>query len=539
MLFRTIAFTLLLGGTVAVQFALGTPEELGGANLSFLFVFITAVYLLNISYAIALRFLDRLTPLAVVQVALDLVTSAMLVHVTGSAESAFIPFFLLSPVSAALTLSRRAALVTALFGTGLFGALVGLGYAHLLPVLPGQNLLPWNATIGQIGRSILLTGGAMFAIAVLSGYLADQLRTAALRVAEQHAYIQDLSTLNADIIRCLTSGLMTIDREQHILSFNLTAGEILDLAPNTVIGRHYAEVLPRELVELLQDGDEIRRGEITLNDQGEPRSLGVSISRLTDHQGNPRGRIMNFQDLTTLRRMEQMMKRSEHLASLGRMAAGIAHEIRNPLASISGSLELLKTEPNLAVDSKRLMEISLREIDRLDGLISSLLEYTRPRQTKLVPLDFGECITTLSTNMRELNAKERIPNIEIKQLEPSLWIMGDHDLISGMLWNLLRNAWEAGEHDCVHISLGSHEPDRLYMEFTDQGIGIQPEDLEHIFEPFFTTKIKGSGLGLATVHRTVQDHGGTIEVYSTPGKGTTMTLIFPRIPAPKNPDLKT
>jgi two-component system sensor histidine kinase PilS (NtrC family) len=529
MLVRVILFTLILGGTIAVNLAWGTPEELGGPYMTLFFVFIAAIYLVNIVYAVLLRLIRDLAWLAVIQIAVDMISSAVLVHATGGADSAFVLFFLLSPIAAAVTLGRRSAVLTALAGALMLGALLLLGHARLLPVLPGQMQLPWEATAGAVGRSLVINSAALFAVAVLSGYLAEQLRSASKEVEVQRAFIDDLAALNADIIRCLTTGLITVSTDGIVLSMNRAASEMLGLAdPPRLQGQRLADLVP-ELGEVVASRQEIRRLELSLRRPGtaDPLLLGVSVSRLTDHSNTTRGSIINCQDLTAFRRMETAMKRSEHLASLGRMAAGIAHEIRNPLASMSGSLELLRGALQLGPEDQRLMDIALREIERLNGLITDFLDYARPRTPSLESFDLSLEIRRLVGSIGGLLSSERSPALNVEATEEALWVKADRDQLAGILWNLVRNAWEAGERQQIDVSLGRLSDGRVSLSVSDHAAGIAEKDLSHIFEPFFTTKDKGTGLGLATVHRMAQDHGGSIDVRSVSGQGTTFTILLP------------
>ncbi|MFH1131067.1 MAG: ATP-binding protein [Pseudomonadota bacterium] len=528
MLVRVILFTLLLGGVVAVYFAWGTPEELGSPYIRVLFVFIATIYGLNILFAITLRFFSDLSKMAFVQIGIDLLTSAALVHFTGGVNSAFVLFFLLGPIAAAVTLSRRAALATAIVGTIILISVTVLGYVRWLPILNGQIPVPWEATVGILVQNLVIHSGAMFALAVLAGYLAEQLRSVVIRMEVQQARIDDLATLNADIIRCLTSGLLTTNAYGTVLTANEAALEILGVPNSRAVGSRLGDLLP-ELDKIIPTTTQQRRSELTIDRHGENRVLGVSVSPLTDRENNQTGLIVNFQDLTTLRQMEQAIKRSEHLASLGRLAAGIAHEIRNPLASISGSLELLQSSSQ-SPDDQKLMDIAVKEIFRLNGLITDFLDYTRPKQPKLTAMDLANEIIPVADTVSELMTGDGAPRVSVVvESSEKLWVNCDREQLCGVLWNLVRNAWQAGEREYVSLHLKTEGDQYVVMEIKDRGSGIPPEDLPHIFEPFFTTKGGGTGLGLATVYRVIQDHNGTIEVTSRPNQGTTFSIILPRI----------
>ena len=528
MLVRVLLYTILLGGTVILNLAWGTPEQLGTPYVTVLFVFIAAVYVLNIIYGAAFRLFRRLDRFAALQIGVDLVTSAVLVHLTGGAESAFILFFLLSPIAAAITVNPRAALAAAGVGTLILALVTICGYHKLLPTLHGQRHLPWDMSPTTLVRSLLFHGGAMTAIALLSGYLADQLRAVALHVATQQAQLDDLAQLNSDIIRCLTSGLVTVDDRGRVMTINQAAADILGVQARTARGRRLSE-LSLELAAVTDATDKpMRRNEIPLHRGDELRIVGVSTSPLTDRLDRRRGFIVNFQDLTALREMEQTMKRSEHLATIGRLAAGIAHEIRNPLGSISGSLELLQREKSVDSDTSKLMSIALREIDRLDNLIVDLLDFARPKRFKIEPMDLGVEIHRLVGVISGLLSGDNSPKLVVTRTEKGQWVAIDRDQFTAVLWNLVRNAWQAGEKEKIDIEVLDKGKESVQLLVTDRAGGIASDDLKQIFEPFFTTKAKGSGLGLTIVKRVIQEHGGTIGMRSKVGRGTTVIITLPR-----------
>jgi two-component system sensor histidine kinase PilS (NtrC family) len=238
--------------------------------------------------------------------------------------------------------------------------------------------------------------------------------------------------------------------------------------------------------------------------------------------------VINFQDLTELRRMEHEVRRAERMATVGQLAAGVAHEIRNPLASISGSVELLRQGPQLTGDDRALMEIVTREIDRLNGLISQLLEYASPRPRQVVDFDLA---VLLEETVRVFQQDKNFAEVEVtlSGTGAPVPIAADPAKVRQVAWNLLRNGAEAaaqgGRH--VHLSVAA-DADAAVIEIDDDGPGIPADLAPRIFDPFFTTKKRGTGLGLATCHAIVTEHGGSIEVASEAGKGTRFSVRLPR-----------
>jgi two-component system sensor histidine kinase PilS (NtrC family) len=221
--------------------------------------------------------------------------------------------------------------------------------------------------------------------------------------------------------------------------------------------------------------------------------------------------------------MEQTVKLSERLAAVGGLAAGVAHELRNPLASISGSIELLKNVKGLGAEDQSLMDIVIREVDRLNGLVTELVDFARPREPLALKTDLA---ALLGETVRVFRQDRTKPGISVAFTLPpgGLEVSVDPDQIRQVVWNLLRNAAEAmpdgGE---IKVEL-SRQPDGVEVAVADSGVGIAPPDLERIFEPFFTTKTRGTGLGLALVHRIVTEHGGALAVDSQIGRGTRVSF---------------
>jgi two-component system sensor histidine kinase PilS (NtrC family) len=266
------------------------------------------------------------------------------------------------------------------------------------------------------------------------------------------------------------------------------------------------------------------------------RVLGISVSPLRDDNDKVIGRVVNFQDLTELRTLEETMRRAERLATVGQLAAGIAHEIRNPLASISGSVELLGRAPRVSDDDKALMAIVVREIERLDRLIHELLEYANPRPRTLVRFDLLTVLTEVIQVMRQDKSRSEVALKTELPTEP-IMLTADPSQLRQVMWNLCRNAAEAaigGAGNGAVVTVRAREDSiGVTIEVEDNGPGIAADHLPRIFDPFFTTKKRGTGLGLATSHAIVTEHGGSLDVRSEPGQGTRFTVRLPRTPAQK------
>ncbi len=533
MLFRVVLITLVLGTTVALNLA--SPEKLGENRSLYLFAIIGVTYVLTLIYALALAS-GRVThpkAFANIQISLDLATTTLLVHATGGMESAYSWFYSLSVIGAAMVRGRRGAFVIAAVSALLFAG-VGIVTRFGIISVPELGESARRMSTVAILRALLTNFGALIAIAALAAQLATELRRVEGRLEAERTLASNLAAQSADIIRCLNSGLVTVDLAGNVTSWNQAATDITGIPRDAAEGKPLTGVLPG-LVPLIAEIDasgSVRRAEIDERHQpdGTSIALGISISPLTDSAGMPIGRIVNFQDLTQLRVLGEAIKRSEQLAVVGKLAASIAHEIRNPLAAIGGSVELLEQggPPTAATDndSKTLIEIVKREVDRMNGLVTQLLDYARPRKMVAAPIDLDVIVRE---TVRVFAQDRSFPGVTpiVETTEHETVVNGDPEQLRQVVWNLLRNgaeAMEAGGELRVGVAATGQ---RAELRVQDQGVGIASEDIEHIFDPFFTTKKRGTGLGLANVNRIVTEHGGTIAVASVRGKGATFTVALP------------
>lgn len=528
MLVRTVVISLVLGLSLwlssSSRGAMQAPAE------QFLLGVVVLTYLVTIVYAVLLRRGVAPGRLVWPQVIGDLVITTALVYVTGGAQSAYTFFYALTVVGAGAVTTRRDAWMVAAISIALAIAVGVAAWTQLLPLPTIPQVEPWTQSTRELAVALARSVGALIAVGVLSALFVGELQQTEASLASQRQVAADLFALNRDIVRSLSSGLVTFDDDGHVLTINQTGGDILGVDPAAAVGRALDEVIPglRARLASVPTTAGLRRTDLTLATTP-PRTLGITVSPLRDDRDVVIGRVINFQDLTELRRLEGLARRSERLATVGQLAAGIAHEIRNPLASISGSIELLSQSAPTSDDDRALMAIVLREIDRLNLLITELLEYANPRPRALAPVDLAVVIDDVSAVLRQ--DRSWGPVTVTATAAPPLALTGDAAQLRQVLWNLARNACEAAAAGGGHVELrGARTADAVVLEVTDDGPGVAPEHVAHIFDPFFTTKRKGTGLGLATCHAIVAEHGGTIEVDSKVGRGTTFTVRLP--PAP-------
>ncbi|MFQ5735256.1 MAG: nitrogen regulation protein NR(II) [Thermodesulfobacteriota bacterium] len=536
MVLRVVLALAFLGITTWFQ-----VREYSYTRLNFqpLYFIVAVVGFLTIFYALALGRVRNLRLFVYLQVTVDIVLTSVIVYVTGGTESYLQILYPLSVIGATIMVGMRGGLYAASLSSISYGVLMDADFYNMLParfkVLPSTALQPgWEDVFMTVATNIL----AFFTVAYLTGYLAEKTAKVEKKLEEKETDLVKLEGLNRHIVENITSGIMTLDGNHRITSFNREAESVTGYSAKEVYHKDVREFFP----DMLSSGKRAARVGARVEKKfrkkdGEEIFLGFSVSR---GQGGDVDSIIIFQDLTRLRAMEEQLRRDEKLKALGELSVGIAHEIRNPLASISGSIQVLKDEVSLDGDNNKLMEIVLRETSRLNMLITDYLLFARPaRETReVVDLNaiIGETIQLFA------NAPEASDIGIESDLPGSVFIKADARQLGQVFWNLFLNAAHAMSGSGTlavssHLSPGAgeagvsgdagEEPATVSVTVADTGTGIDREDLLRIFDPFFSTKDSGTGLGLAIVHRIIETHGGRIDVQSDAGGGTVFTIVLP------------
>ncbi|MEE9384640.1 MAG: ATP-binding protein [Nannocystaceae bacterium] len=451
------------------------------------------------------------------QTAIDLVLSAVVVQLTSGADSRFTFLYLIAILGAATMGDRRQIWVASGAAFLIYAFMSFLQATDIvIPLAPSGALVQLQPL--DLALTVARTSAAMAGIAALSAYLNSQLLSSVSQLGS-------LRALNEDIVRSLSSGLITVNMEGKVLFANPTACEMLALREEPT-GLEIGQVLPGIESHLDAPGGPQNRFEIELS-QRDHRALrlGLSCCPLRDSGSRQLGHVINFQDVTELRKLAQLVTRNERLAAIGKLAASVAHEVRNPLAAIAGSAELL-SDASLGDEDSRLLGVIRRESSRLNHTVSDLLAFTRSGPTSKVEVELAMLIADVADAFRaDPNNKE--VDISLHCAGP-IPVLGDRGQLSQILWNLLRNAVESMQGS-GSIELGaSIVGERAQILVHDEGPGIDPDHMERIFEPMFSTKDQGSGFGLATVHRIVEEHDGTIAADSAVrGRGASFTVHLP------------
>jgi two-component system sensor histidine kinase PilS (NtrC family) len=531
---RVILVTLLMGSAILIQ--LSRP---GAFPVDPFFSLIGLTYALSMFYLATLRFAERHPWLVDLQFGADALLVSAFIHVTGGITSNFSSLYLLPIIAASMVRSRRVALQLAALNAALYLALVTVQYVDLgLPLarrfspdvdLPSLRLAQYTVAINL---------GGFIAVALLAGSLADSLRSAGARLEDASHRIRDLRAFNQSVINGLLSGLVTTDRDGTVLTCNRAAAAIVGMPAARTIGADIGQVLQvpasaRDRMNGLSEGRSLRVDLQQTTADGRSIDVGLTVSTLTFPEGGA-GYLWSFQDVTEMRRLERDARVRQRLAAVGEMAAGIAHEIRNPLASMSGSIQVLRQELPLSEDQAQLMDIVLRESERLNQTIKSFLAYARPQRLALTRLDVRAVLQDTATLLRNSADVRSDHRIEVDVPPEAVWCEADENQIRQVVWNLATNGLRAmprGGRLLLRAAteVGPGGDPWVVLTVEDQGCGIPPEDLEGIFQPFRSSFERGTGLGLATVHRIVTDYHGRVQVSSTVGVGTTMCVRLPAV----------
>ncbi len=533
LLIRIIFFTLLIGITVVLG-SLGTQVILPSDTLILAFLSILFIFSIGSSAILQKQELN-LRRFGFIQLFGDTIFAALLVYGTGCSQSIFTPVFILPVIAGGLIMYRKGGLMSAAAATILYGIILFLEYRGIVPnYMTTAGWVPTHSIL-KVTNLFAIYGVTFFITALLSGSLADRLQSTEEALSKTSVEFDRLSVLYKQIFDDIATGIITVDEQGGITSYNAAAGRITGYLPEETVGRFIADLFPglklekngvRRVVDLQKkDGTMIRAGYSfsPLNLPSDPAS----------EKSEPEScKVITLQDISAVEKMEKRVREAEKMAAIGELSASIAHDFRNPLAAISGSAQLLVMENEGKEDSGRsLSEIIFRESKRMAKTITEFLQFARPAPMHsewfALKRSIDEAIAT-AQNMKEAQGRGRL-KVEIAE---NLDAFGDRQQLQTILMHLIENGLIFSKEDNSVVTVKAHEQEKngnnlLCLEVIDQGHGIEPEIMDAIFEPFYSTRENGTGLGLAIVRQIVEMHSGTVEVESTPDRGCTMRIILP------------
>jgi two-component system, NtrC family, sensor histidine kinase PilS len=464
---------------------------------------------------------------AALQVLTDLLLVSLVVHETGGWDSSLNFLYPLVIIVASVLLTRVWAHLVAALAFILYGTVLELNYFGLVPSYASSH--PGLKTLQSI---IFVNLFAFLAVAYLAGLLTAKLRQVGVQLKNTSGALESLQALHENIIHSISSGLITTGLDGRITLVNGAAQRLLERTPAELLGIRVDQLFLDSLptVESPQAHGEVRFDAPTKF----RKTLRVRVSALTVPERGELGYVYVLDDLTEIRRLEREVRMQDRLAAVGRLAAAIAHEIRNPLTSIAGSVSMLSGVPEMNEDHRRLLDIVTRESQRLNSIITDFLAYSRTKQYHLDKVDLIHLVEdTLTLMDHRMTAENTGITIQRRFPPGQAWTIADGDRIKQVFWNFCENAVRAmkgAQSGCLTVTVEALGED-WQIGFTDTGPGMSPQQIEKIFEPFQSNFEGGTGLGLAIVYQIVQAHGGKVWARSKPGQGTTFVLRLHRLEA--------
>jgi two-component system sensor histidine kinase PilS (NtrC family) len=516
---RILILTFLLGIQLAVVEL--TPTRL---PLRLFLSTILLWYTVSLFYVLLLSFWHEHRLQASLQVLTDLVLVSLVVHETGGWDSSFNFLYPLVIIVAGILLPRVWAHLIAALAFILYGTVLELNYYGVV-----RSYCTTHPELKALQGIILVNLFAFLAVAYLAGQLVAKLREARVELKDTSGALEDLQILHENIIQSISSGLITTGLDGRITLANHAAQKLLERTPGQLLGKPVTQLF----LDPLPNAESQTHAEVRFDTAATFRkTVRVRVAALNVPARGALGYVYAFDDLTEIRRLEREVRMQDRLAAVGRLAAAIAHEIRNPLTSIAGSVSMLSGIPEMSEEHRRLLEIVTRESQRLNGIITDFLAYSRGKQYHFDKADLVRLLEDTLTLMRHrMTAENTGITIESRFAAPEAWVLADGDRIKQVFWNIAENAVRAmRDGGALKVSI-ERLGDDWQISFADTGTGMTPQQTEKIFEPFQSNFEGGTGLGLAVVYQIVQAHEGKVWARSKPGQGTTFVLRLRRLDA--------
>jgi len=479
-------------------------------------------FALSIFYTVLLGFWQEHRLQASLQVLTDLALVSLVVHETGGWDSSLNFLYPLVIIVAGILLPRVWAHLVAALAFILYGTVLELNYYGLV-----KSYCTTHPELKTLQAIIFVNLFAYVAIAYLAGVLTTKLRQARVQLRNASGALENLQILHENIIQSISSGLITTGLDGRITLVNSAAQKLLECTPDQLLGKpvnnFFLDSLPD--AESPQTHAEVRFDSATAF----RKTVRVRVATLNVPDRGPLGYVYALDDLTEIRRLEREVRLQDRLAAVGRLAAAIAHEIRNPLTSIAGSVSMLSGIPEMNAEHRQLLDIVTRESQRLNGIITDFLAYSRGKQYRFERTDLVPLLEDTLTLMRHrMTAENTGILIESRFDLREAWTLADGDKIKQVFWNFGENAVRAMRNGGTLKVAIERLKDDWQVSFADTGTGMTPQQTEKIFEPFQSNFEGGTGLGLAVVYQIVQAHEGKVWARSKPEQGTTFILRLRR-----------
>ena len=516
---RILILTFLLGIQLAV--AELTPSRL---PLRLFVGTIILWYTVSLFYVILLSFWHEHRLQASLQVVTDLILVSLVVHETGGWDSSLNFLYPLVIIVAGILLPRVWAHLVAALAFILYGSVLELNYYGLV-----RSYCTTHPELKALQGIIFVNLFAFLAVAYLASLLVAKLRQARVQLIDTSGALEDLQILHENIIQSISSGLITTGLDGRITLVNNAAQRLLERTAQQLVGKPVTQLF----LDPLPNAESQTHGEVRFDTTGTFRkTVRVRVAALDVPERGALGFVYALDDLTELRRLEREVRMQDRLAAVGRLAAAIAHEIRNPLTSIAGSVSMLSGIPDMNEEHRHLLDIVTRESQRLNSIITDFLAYSRGKQYHFEKADLVHLLEdTLTLMHHRMIAENTGIKIESHFAVPEAWVLADGDKIKQVFWNFGENAVRAmRDGGTLKVSI-ERLGDDWQVSFADTGTGMTPQQTEKIFEPYQSNFEGGTGLGLAVVYQIVQAHEGKVWARSKPGQGTTFVVRLRRLEA--------
>jgi two-component system sensor histidine kinase PilS (NtrC family) len=524
---RILILTFLLG--IELTIAELTPTRLP------LRLFLSTIFLwytISLFYVVLLSFWDEHRMQASLQVLTDLIMISLVVHETGGWDSELNFLYPLAIIVAGILLPRVWATLVAALAFILYGAVLELNYYGLV-----RSYCTTHPELSSLQAIIFVNLFAYIAVAYLAGQLVAKLHLARVQLKDASGALESLQVLHENIIQSIGSGLITTGLDGRITLVNNAAQKLLEASSAELLDKPVAQLF----LDALPDAESQDHAEVRFDAQKSFRkTFRIRVAALNVAGGGASGLVYALDDLTEIRRLEREVRMQDRLAAVGRLAAAIAHEIRNPLTSIAGSVSMLSGAPGMDEEHRRLLDIVTRESQRLNSIITDFLAYSRGKKYHFDKVDLVPLLEDTLTLMRHRMEAENggIAIVESQFCAGEAWAIADGEKLKQVFWNFSENAVRAMPNSGVlKVSIKRTEDD-WQISFADSGTGMTPQQSEKIFEPFQSSFEGGTGLGLAVVYQIVQAHEGKVWARSKPGHGTTFVLRLRRLDAERHKEAK-
>ncbi|MFH1312817.1 MAG: ATP-binding protein [Candidatus Eisenbacteria bacterium] len=538
---RSLCRTMIILRVICIGVALSVMAFLTGAGLDIrsglpVAGLLVVVFPLSAFWWLVFKSGYGVRPLVYSQLVADLAVEGGIVYFTGGAQSHFAVFFLITIFLAGVLLNGRGAVVAATLSSAVFAGVSLLERAHLQSS-PGPAAIQTRPVYAVL--NIVLQVAFFYLIAILAGYVSRRIKFVGAKLRSTTSELERARLDTRLIIESMNSGLVTVDSGCVITEFNQSASRILGIGPEQATGRNVRDIMEavapelcKKIVDAVKNGTHEDRGEvIATTATGRTIPLGISVSLLSGAERSACGAVVVFQDLTEVKTMAHKIRLADRLAALGELSAGIAHEIRTPLASICGSIEMLRDLLVPEGEDGKIIDLVIKESDRLRKKIDYFLQFASSRPAKFREVCLRSILAEVVCLVRNHPHFDDQTSIDlVADTATDAWV--DEETMKQVFYNLAINAVEAldgpGKVSIrLDVTKSGHGGDYARISFEDNGAGIDEDQLGRIFEPFYTSKDSGTGLGLAIAAKIVEDHGGRLEIESTRGVGTVATVCLP------------